>query len=83
MTQSRGQHSSAPIPKIGVDGGDCAKLGIALLMGNVAVIVCVLSAKTPAARLPERALLLYVIGMRLIALETIRKLGFASPAPLA
>jgi len=66
-----------------VNSRDCAKLSVALLVGNGAVTVHMLGAKTPAAHLPERALLLDVIGARLVALEAIGELGFASSTPLA
>jgi len=52
-------------------------------MRTVAIVMCMLSAKTPATRLPEGALLLNVVGTQLIAFEAIGELGFASPAPLA
>jgi len=45
-----------------VSSGDSTELGVALLMGNGAIAVRVLGAKTPAARLPEGALLLDMIG---------------------
>ena len=66
-----------------MNSGDGAKLGVTLLVGNRAVVVCMLGTKTPAARLPEGALLLDVIGVRLIALEAIGELGLASLTPLA
>jgi len=66
-----------------VNSGDSAELGVTLLMGSGAVAVHVLGAKTPVARLPERTLLLDVIGTRLIALEAIGELGLASLTPLA
>jgi len=83
VTQSGGRHSSAPISEIGMNGRDRAKFGVTLLMGNGTIVVRMLSTKTPAARLPERTLLLHVIGARLIALEAIRELGFASSMLLA
>jgi len=45
-----------------VSSRDSAKHGIVLLVGNGAIIVHVLGAKTPAARLPERTLLLNMVG---------------------
>ena len=60
-----------------------AVLSIALFMGAVALIVCMLGAKTPTTRLPEGTLLFDVIGMRLIAFEAIGEFGFASSTPLA
>jgi len=66
-----------------VESGDGAKLSVALFVGNGAIAMCMLGAKTPAACLPERALLLDMIGVRLIAFEAIGELGFASSMPLA
>jgi len=66
-----------------VNGRNSAKLGVALLVGNRAIGMCVLGTKTPVARLPERTLLLNVIGARLIAFEAIGELGFASSTSLA
>jgi len=66
-----------------VSSGDSTELGVALLMGDVAVIMCVLSAKTPAACLPEGTLLFNVVGARLVAFEAVGELGFASLTPLA
>jgi len=66
-----------------VSGRNSAELGVALLVGNIAVVVCVLGAETPAACLPEGALLHNMIGTRLIALEAIGELGFASSTLLA
>jgi len=83
MTQGGGRHSSAPISKIGVSSGDSAKLSIALLVRGVAVVMRMLGAEAPAARLPKRALLLDVIGTRLVAFEAVGKLGFASLTSLA
>jgi len=83
VAQGGGRHGGAPIPKVGVSSRDTAELSVALLMGNVAVVVCVLGTKTPTACLPEGALLLNVIGTRLVAFEAIRELGFASSTPLA
>jgi len=83
VTQGGGRHSSAPIPKMGVNSGDNAELSVALFMGDGAITVCMLGTKTPAARPPERALLLNMVGAQLIALEAIGKLEFASSTPLA
>jgi len=66
-----------------VSSRDSAKFGIALLVGNSAVVVHVLGAETPATHLPEGALLLNMIGVRLIAFEAIGELGLASSMPLA
>jgi len=66
-----------------VSGGNSTVLSITLLVGTVAVVVRMLGAKTPTARLPERTLLLDVVGARLIALEAIGELGFASSTLLA
>jgi len=66
-----------------VSSGNGAELGVALLVGNITVIMRVLSAEAPTTCLPEGALSLDVIGVRFIALEAIRKLGFASSTPLA
>jgi len=63
MAQGGGQHSSTPIPKIGVNGRDGTELGVTLLVRNGAVAMCVLGAKAPAACLPEGALLLDVVGV--------------------
>jgi len=57
-------------------------LSIALFMGVVTVIMCMLGTETPMTCLPEGALLLNMVGARLVALETIGELGF-SPMPLA
>ena len=83
MTQGRGQHSGAPIPKIEVSSGNSAELSVTLLVGNVTIVVCMLSAETPATHLPEGTLLLNMVGARLVALEAVGELGFASLAPLA
>jgi len=82
VAQGGGRHSSAPIPEIGVSSRNSAVLGIALLVGNITVVMCVLGAKTPATHLPEGALLLDVIGACIIAFEAIGELGFASSTPL-
>jgi len=66
-----------------VSGGNSTVLSITLLVGTVTVVVRMLGAKTPTARLPERTLLLDVVGARLIALEAIGELGFASSTLLA
>jgi len=63
VTQGGGQHSSTPIPKMEVSSRDGAKFGITLLVGNVAVVMCMLGAKTPVAHLPEGTLLLNMVGM--------------------
>jgi len=42
--------------------GDSAVLSIALFVGAITVVMCVLGAKTPMTRLPEGALLLNVVG---------------------
>jgi len=63
--------------------GDSAVLSIALLMGAVALVVCVLGTKAPTTRFPEGTLLRNVVGTRLVALEAIGELGFASLTPLA
>ena len=63
--------------------GNSTILSVALFMGTIAIIVCVLSAKTPVARLPEGTLLLNVVGMRLVAFEAIREFGLASSTLLA
>jgi len=68
---------------MGVSSGNSAKLGVALLVGSGAIVMCMLGTKTPAACLPEGTLLLDVVGARLIAFEAIGELGFASPMPLA
>jgi len=62
---------------------DSAVLSVALFMGAIALVVRMLGAKTPTTRLPEGTLLFDVIGVRLIAFETIRELGFASSTLLA
>jgi len=66
-----------------MSSGDSTVLGVALLVGNVAIVVCMLGAETPATCLPEGTLLLDVIGARLVAFEAIRELGLASSMPLA
>jgi len=45
-----------------MSGWDSTVLSIALLMRAVAVVVCMLGAKAPTARLPEGAFLLNVVG---------------------
>jgi len=66
-----------------VSSRNSAELGVTLLVGNVTIVMHMLGAKTPAACLPEGALLCDVIGARLIAFEAIGELGFASSMPLA
>ena len=63
--------------------GDSAILSITLFMRSVTVVVCMLGAKTPATHLPEGTLLLDMIGTRLVALEAVGELGFASSMLLA
>ena len=60
-----------------------AVLSVALFMGAVTLIMRMLGAKAPTTHLPERTLLFDVVGARLIALEAIGELGFASSMPLA
>ena len=83
VTQGGGRHGSAPIPKIGVSSRDSAELSVALFVRSVAIVMHMLGTKTPAACLPEGALLLDVTGMQLVAFEAVWKLGFASSTPLA
>ena len=83
VTQGGGQHSCAHIPEIVVSVGDSAILSITLLIRTVAIIMCVLGAEAPATCLPEGAFLFDMVGTQLVALEAIRKLGFASLTPLA
>ena len=66
-----------------VSRGNGTILSVALLVGAVAVVVCMLGAKTPATCLPEGALLRDMVRTRLVALEAIGELGFASSTPLA
>jgi len=66
-----------------VSSRDSAELSIALLVGNITIVVCMLGTKTPATRLPEGTLLFDVIGVQLVALEAIGELGFASSTLLA
>jgi len=66
-----------------VSSRDGTVLSVALLVGNGTVVVCMLGAETPAACLPEGALLLIVVWTRLVAFEAIGELGFASLALLA
>jgi len=63
--------------------GNSTILSIALLVGMVAVVVCMLGAEAPATRLPEGALLFNVVWSRLVAFEAIGELWFASSTPLA
>jgi len=83
MAQSGGRHGHAHVPKIAVSIRDSAVLSVTLLMGVIAIVMCMLGAKAPTACLPEGALLLNVVGTRLVAFEAIRKFGFASLTPLA
>jgi len=62
---------------------DSAVLSVALFMGAIALVMCMLGAKTPTARLPEGALFCNVIGVQLVEFEAIGELGFASSTPLA
>jgi len=66
-----------------VSSGDSAELSIALLVRNVAVIVCMLGTETPVACLPEGALFCDVIGAQLIALKAVGELGLAPSTLLA
>jgi len=60
-----------------------AEFHVALFVGNIAVVVRMLSTEAPLIRLPEGTLLLGMVWVRFIALEAIGELGFASSAPLA
>jgi len=47
---------------MGVNSKDGTELGVALLMGNDTIVVCMLGTETPAACFPERILLFDMIG---------------------
>ena len=83
VAQGGGRHSCAHIPEIGMSMGNSAILSITLFMGAVTIVMLVLGAKTPVARLPEGTLLLNMVGTRLVAFEAIGELGFASSTSLA
>jgi len=83
VTQGGGRHSCAHIPEIAVSVGNSAILSVTLLMRTVAIVMCMLGAEAPATCLPEGAFLLNMIGVQLVALETVGKLGFAPLTPLA
>jgi len=83
MTQGGGRHSGAHVAKVGMSVRDSAVLSVALFVGAVTLVMCMLGAKTPTARLPEGTLFLDVVGARLIAFEAIGELGFASSTLLA
>jgi len=83
MTQGRGRHSHAHIPKVGMSIGNGAILSVALLVRTVTLVMRVLGTKTPATCLPEGTLLFDVVGVRFIAFEAVGELGLASLTPLA
>jgi len=63
--------------------GDSTILSVALFVRVVAIIIHMLGAEAPAARLPEGTFLLNVIGTRLVTFEAVGKPGFASLTLLA
>jgi hypothetical protein len=56
-----------------VPGGYYTLLYDAPMVRGRAVVICVVSSQTPAANLPQGAVVLIVVGQVLIAFETIRK----------
>ena len=66
-----------------MSGRDSAILSVALLVGTIALVVCMLGAKTPTTHLPEGTLLFDVVRARLVAFEAVGEFGFASSTPLA
>ena len=66
-----------------MSGRDSTILSIALLVGTIALVVCMLGTKTPTTRLPEGTLLSDMVRARLVAFEAVGEFGFASLMPLA
>jgi hypothetical protein len=70
-----GRGFGADMPIIGVPAREDAPLLGAVMVGVVAIVVGVVDVKTPVAKLPEQTLLLWVVGVRLVALEAVREGG--------
>jgi hypothetical protein len=68
---------------VGVPARKDAPLLGAAVVGVVAVVMGVVSAEAPVAELPERALLLWVVGVHLVALEAVREGGGLTMLALA
>jgi hypothetical protein len=65
----------ADTPVVGMPARKNASLLGAAMVGVVTVVVGVVNAETPVAELPERALLLWVVGVHLVALEAVGERG--------
>jgi hypothetical protein len=66
-----GRSFGADTPIVGVPARKDAPLLGAAMVGVIAVVVGVVDAKAPIAKLPERALRFWVVGVCLVALEAV------------
>jgi hypothetical protein len=73
----------ANTPVVGVPTGKDAPLLGAAVVRVVAIVMGVVDAKAPVAELPERTLLLWMVGVHLVALEAIGEGGGLTALALA
>ena len=83
MTKKSSQSCQTVTAEVGVSKIDETPISSARVMGGGALVVSMLSTKTPTACLPKRALLNPMTGCILIALEAVWEDDVVSSMPLA
>jgi hypothetical protein len=78
-----GRGLGADTPIVGVPARKDAPLLGAAVVGVIAIVMGVVDAKTPVAKLPEQTLRFWMVGVRLIALEAVRVGGGSTALALA